>query len=186
MGEQKAIDSTLVAALRSSLAVPDDYPVFVPYASYTKGGRSVSIRLIEGYAFIASGLIETRYFALERGPLVERVVSAKGVHNMRVLQTISDLRVQAMMDQLREHVASDLEVGASVKVTGGSYLHLEGVIVDLTEDRAAVRIKLRSLDVVAFLPKVFIDLIDGSVGDTLHEIDALDVAIGPEFIPEKE
>jgi transcription antitermination factor NusG len=183
-GEQKAIESTLASALRSALSVTDAHPLFVPYASYSKGGRSVSVRLIEGYAFVASGLVETRYFSLERGPFVERVMSAKGAHNMRVLQTVPDARVRAMMAQLREQVAADLEVGAAVKITGGNYLHLEGVIVDLTDDRAAVRIRLRSLDVVAFLPKIFIDVIAEGEEDDAGKIDALDVAVGPEFIPE--
>jgi transcription antitermination factor NusG len=183
-GEQKAIDSTLTVALRSALGIPDSHLVFVPYASYAKGGRSVSVRLIEGYAFVASGLVETRYFSLERGPFVERVMSTKGAHNMRVLQTVPDARIRSMMAQLREQVASDLEIGAVVKITGGNYLHLEGVIVDLTDDRAAVRIKLRSLDVVAFLPKVFIDVITEDGEDNRDEIDALDIAVGPEFIPE--
>jgi transcription antitermination factor NusG len=165
------------------LCVPESYPVFVPYASYSKGGRSVSVRLIEGYAFVGSGLEETKYFALERGPYVGRVMSSRGAHNMRVLQTVPDQRIQALMTQLREQVASDLEIGTNVRITGGNYLHLEGVIVDLTDDRAAVRIKLRSRDVVAFLPKVFIDAVTDAAEDSV-EIDALDVAIGPEFIPE--
>jgi transcription antitermination factor NusG len=183
-GEQKAIDGTLASTLRSNLGVPDSHQIFVPYASYSKGGRSVSVRLIEGYAFVASGLVETRYFALERGPFVERVMSSKGAHNMRVLQTVPDQRIRVLMDQLREQVSSDLEIGARVKITGGNYLHLEGVIVDLMDDRAAVRIKLRSLDVVAFLPKVFIDVIAEEGENRGVNEDALDIAIDPEFIPE--
>lgn len=184
-GEQKAIDGTLADALRASLGVPDTHSIFVPYASYSKGGRTVSVRLIEGYAFVASGLVETRYFALERGPLVEQVMSSKGAHNMRVLQTVPDHKVQALIGQLREQVSSDLEIGTRVKIIGGNYVHLEGVIVDLTDDRAAVRIRLRSLDVVAFLPKVFIDVISDEVETDSNEVDALDVADGPEFIPEE-
>lgn len=134
---------------------------------------------------MASGLVETRYFELERGPLVERVMSARGPHNMRVLQTVPDQRIRALMDQLKEHVSSDLEIGTHVKITGGNYLNLEGVIVDLLDDRAGVRIKLRSLDVIAFLPKVFVEAVgDGEDHMDAGRVDALDLAVGPEFIPE--
>lgn len=183
-GEAKAIDGSLSASLRSGLSVPDDYPIFVPYANYAKGGRKVSVRLIEGYAFAASGLPEIRYFALERGPLVGRVMSTSGSHNMRTLQTVPDGKIRGMMDQLRSQVSSDIEVGAFVKVIGGNYLHLEGEVVDLMDERAAVRIRLRSLDVVAWLPKIFVDVPSNSSEDTSLEIDPLDVAVGPEFIPE--
>ena len=183
-GELKAIDGSLSGSLRTSLSVPDTYSIFVPYASYAKGGRRVSVRLIEGYAFISSGLTETRYFALERGPFVSRVISTHGPYNLRTLQTVPDDKIRGMMAQLRSQVSSDIEVGDLVKIIGGSYLHLEGVVVDLTDDRAAVRITLRSIDVVAWMPKVFVDSEINSVEDTGAEIDPLDFAVGSEFIPE--
>jgi transcription antitermination factor NusG len=183
-GEAKAIEGSLADSLRSGLGVQDDYPIFVPYVNYSKGGRRVSIRLIEGYAFAASGLTETRYFALERGPFVSRVMSTSGPHNMRTLQTVADEKIRGMMDQLRSQVSSDIEVGAKVKVIGGNYLHLEGEVVDLMEEKAAVRIRLRSLDVVAWIPKILVDSGSNSSEDSSSELDPLDVAVGPEFLPE--
>jgi len=184
-GEQKAIDGTLVEALRSGLSIPESHPIFVPYTSYSKGGRKVSVRLIEGYAFVGSGLTETRYFALERGALVSRVMSSSGPYNLRTLQTVPDSKIRGMMDQLRSQVSSDIEIEAKVKITGGNYTHLEGEVVDLNGDRAAVRITLRSIDVVTWLPKVFlVDVSENSGEDTLSEVDPLDVAVGPEYIPE--
>lgn len=184
-GEQKAIDGTLAEALRVALGIPESHPLFVPYASYSKGGRKVSVRLIEGYAFVASGLTENLYFALERGPFVGKVMSSPGPHSMRTLQTVSDAKIRGMMEQLREQVSSDIEIGTKVKVVGGNYLHLEGEVVDLNEDRAAVRIRLRSLDVVAWLPKVFVvDVSIAASEDRNGDLDPLDVAVGPEHIPE--
>jgi len=183
-GERKAIDGTLAEALRTGLNVLESHPLFVPYASYSKGGRRVSVRLIEGYAFVASGLTETRYFALERGPFVERVMSTHGPYNLRTLQTVPDPKIQGMMEQLRVQVSSDIEIGARVRIVGGNYLHLEGEVVDLTEDRAAVRITLRSIDTIAWLPKVLVDAATNPSEDTTLELDPLDVAVGSEFLPE--
>lgn len=183
-GELKAIEGSLAEALRSGLGVSETHPIFVPYASYSKGGRRVSVRLIEGYAFAASGLTETRYFSLERGPLVSRVISTPGPYNLRTLQTVPDDKIRGMMTQLRSQVASDIEVGDQVRVIGGSYLHLDGTVVDLTEDRVAVRITLRSIDVVAWMPKVFVDSEVNLAEDTGAEIDPLDLAVGSEFLPE--
>lgn len=183
-GEAKAVQGTLAEALRSALSIPDTHPIFVPYANYSKGGRTVSVRLIEGYAFIASGLTETRYFSLERGPFVESVMSSRGAHNLRTLQTVPDEKIRGMMDQLRSQVSQDLEVGEHVRIIGGNYLHLDGEVVELYEDKAAVRITLRSIDVLAWLPKIFVDVSTNPVDDSKSGFDPLDLAIGPEFIPE--
>lgn len=186
-GELKAIRGELASALRADLNLPDDYPVFVPYATYSKGGRQVSIRLIDGYAFVASGLTETRFLALERGTLVERVMSSNGPHGMRVLQTVPDAKIRELRDQLRAQVSLDLEIGLPVRVTGGNYATLEGVVVELLEDRAGVRFTMRSLDVVAFLPRVLVEVITEGSEDHIDplEIDPLDMSMGDEHLPEE-
>ena len=135
----------------------DSYPLFVPYTSYEKGGRRVSVRLIEGYAFVASGLPETRYFALERGNLVSQVISSRGVHGVRVIHCVPNSRIDQLRSQLRASTSSSLEVGVRVRVVGGNYARLEGDIVDVNTDRAAVRITLRSIDVIAWIPFVALD-----------------------------
>lgn len=156
-GEDKAVEGTLAKALRSELGVEDSYPLFVPYTSYEKGGRRVSVRLIEGYAFVASGLPETRYFALEKGNLVSQVISSRGVHGVRVIHCVPNSRIDQLRSQLRASSSSSLEVGVRVRVVGGNYARLEGDIVDVNTDRAAVRITLRSIDVIAWIPFVALD-----------------------------
>jgi len=157
VGEDKAVEGTLAKALRTELGVEASYPLFVPYTSYEKGGRRVSVRLIEGYAFVASGLPETRYFALEKGNLVAQVISSRGVHGIRVIHCVPDSRIETLRQQLRASTSSSLEVGVRVRVVGGNYARLEGDIIDLNSDRAAVRITLRSIDVIAWIPFVALD-----------------------------
>ena len=156
-GEEKAVDGSLAKALRSDLGVDDAYPVFVPYTSYEKGGRRVVVELIEGYAFVASGLPETRYFFLEKGTLVAQIISSKGIHGVRVIHSVPDSRIRSLREQLRESMSSNLEVGTHVRVTGGNYSRLDGPIIDVIEDKAAVRITLRSIDVVAWIPLAALD-----------------------------
>lgn len=156
-GEGKALAGTLAASLRHDLGVAKDFPVFVPYAAYTKNTKNVSV-LVEGYAFVSSGLPEVKYFALENKHLVARVLSARGPHGMRVLHTIPNHRVQDMQQQLRMLVASDVEEGMTVKITGGCYAHIEGQVVYVFPDRVAVRIQLRSIDIVTVVSKSMVSL----------------------------
>jgi transcription antitermination factor NusG len=152
LGEQKAVEGRLEAALRTLLSVDPSFPVFVPYATYTKGGRTVSVRLIEGYSFVGTGLPETSYFRLEKSPLVARVFSSS-MTGMRVLHTLPNGEVEAMRNRLAESLGADLEMGAKVRVTGGNYKNLEGVVVDLYEKRVAVQVFFRSLTAIAVVPR---------------------------------
>ena len=171
-GESKAIEGTLARSIRRDLGVPKDFPVFVPYSCYSKHVKGVSI-LIEGYAFVSTGLPETRYFSLESKPLVHRVLSTKGPYGMRILNTIPDHRVVGMQGQLREMIAADIEEGMIVKVTSGHYARLEGNVVDVCGDVISVRFPMRSLDVVAVFPRSSVtpDLSDDGIdgGDVPHE-----------------
>lgn len=151
-GELKAIEGKLAPALRSLLGVDSSFPVFVPYASYTKGGRTVSVRLIEGYAFVATGLPEVKYFGLERSPLVSKVFSSS-VNGLRVLHTLPNREVDGMRARLSDSMSADFEVGAKVRITGGNYRDLDGVIVDLYDKRVAVRVEFRSLTAIAVVPR---------------------------------
>lgn len=129
----------------------------MPYAPYAKNVKNVSI-LIEGYAFVPSGLSETKYFALENKALVVRVLSSKGPHGIRVLNTIPNYKVVEMQRQLRALVSADVEAGMVVRITGGCYAHIEATVVDVYADTVAVRVPLRSIDVITVIPKSSINL----------------------------
>lgn len=157
-GEKLVEEGTLARELRRALEVEDDWPVFIPARIYEKKGRSVTIHLMEGYAFVATGLDEVRYFRLEHTKLVEQVLSEKkGSEGIRVLSTISDSRVSELRRQLNEEVAADIVPGMEVLVTDGIYSKLEGTVLDVEGDYAIVRFELRSLKVLSKVPKVFLD-----------------------------
>lgn len=162
-GETRVTDGTLEAVLRRDLGVDDDHPIFIPSSLYRRDGHVTIIHLMEGYVFVGSGLPETSYFSLERQPYVAQVMSTQGgKHRMRVLSVITDAHIQQMKAKLQEMVSSEIPVGAEVLVLEGTYRNLTGKITGLEGDNAFVHIRLRSLEVVATVPRIFLEDQSGS------------------------
>ena len=158
MGEMKVDDGLLEDLLRSDLGVNPDFPIFIPAVTYTKGKRKFTIQLMEGYAFVASGLPETTYFDLERKPYVNQVMSShSGPHQIRVLSTIPDKKIEELRRQFQELVSSDIEIHDKVRVIEGTYRMLEGEVLGKDGEDAFVEIELRSLRVIATIPLVFLE-----------------------------
>ena len=157
-GEAKVEDGTIIPTLRMDLEVGEDHPIFVPSMIYRKGERQVVLHLMEGYVFVASGLPETRYFALERKPYVGQVMSSRGgPHRMRVPSVIPNSHVQGLKDQLQQMVSSDIEEGARVMVIDGLYRGLEGEVLGVEGEEAFVLVELRSIQIIATIPRVFLE-----------------------------
>jgi len=157
-GEAKVEDGTIAETIREDLDVGDNYPVFIPSVVYRKGGRRVVLHLMEGYVFVASGLPETRYFSLERRPYVSQVMSSTGgPHHIRVPSVISNSHIRNLQRQLRKLVSSDIEIGARVSVVDGLYRGLEGMVLGLDGEEAFVLIELRSIKVIATIPRVLLE-----------------------------
>lgn len=150
-------DGTLVAEIRRELGVEETWPVFIPARVYERKGKRMTVHLMEGYAFVATGLDEIHYFRLEQTRLVEQVLAQRGARGIRVLSTIPDSRVADLRRQLNEEVAADIVPGMTVLVTDGIYSKLEGTVLDVEGDHAVVRFELRSLKVISKVPKVFLD-----------------------------
>lgn len=156
-GEKLVEEGTLAADLRKALDVEEDWPVFIPARVYEKNGKRITVHLMEGYAFIATGLDEVRYFRLEGTKHIEQVMSSRGARGIRRLETIDDAQVSDLRRRLSEEVAADIVPGMTVLVTDGVYSKLEGVVMDTEGDHAVVRFELRSLEVISKIPKVFLE-----------------------------
>lgn len=158
LGESKVEDGTLERTLRRDLGVDGDFPIFIPVLSYPKGSRTINIHLMEGYVFVATGLPDTTYFALERKEYVESVISTPG--RVRTMNVVPNKKIQELRAQLRQMVAADIQVGSTVRVTNGPYRNLEGTTITIDKDNASVRFLLRSLDMIATIPLVFLDVLN--------------------------
>lgn len=156
-GEKLVEDGTLADELRRELDVEEDWAVFIPARVYEKRGKRITVHLMEGYAFVATGLDEVHYFRLENSKLVEQVMGTRTTRGMRVLSVIPDSQIVDLRRRLSEEVAADIIPGMQVLVTEGVYSKLEGIVMDTEGDHAVVRFELRSLEVISKIPKVFLE-----------------------------
>lgn len=156
-GEQKVEEGNLAGLIRDCLKVPADWPVFIPSTTYVMGGRVITLHLMEGYGFVASGLPEVQYIGLEATAYVRRVLTVKtGRNGMRTLSVVPESSILEMRARLAEQVSSDVAVGMHVMLTDGAYATLEGEVVTLDGSNAHVRVQLRSLDLILKVPRVFL------------------------------
>ena len=155
LGEAKVDEGTLEAALRRDLDVQAEFPIFIPVLSYPKNTGTITIHLMEGYVFIGSGLPDTAYFALERKEYVNQIITTPG--RTRSLNVIPNAKIEELRKQLQQMISAEIQDGASIRVLQGTYRNLEGTTIIVSKDVAIVRIKLRSLDLIATIPTVFLE-----------------------------
>ncbi len=159
-GESKVEEGTLPGLLREALEVDSKFPVFIPAATYMSGNKRTTIHLMEGYAFVSTGLAETRYLALESTPYVRRVLTQKAPTGMRVLSVIPETSIQDLKFQLSKHVATDVAVGMRVSVSEGVFAHLEGEVLVVEDTTACVSFPMRSANIITAIPLVLLTPID--------------------------
>lgn len=154
-GEKLVEEGTFAAELRRELRLEEGHPIFVPARSYDQKGKAHP--LLEGYAFVASGLDEVAYFRLEQTKLIEQVMHVRNARGIKVLWTISDEEVNKLRRQLNEEASADIVPGMEVTVTEGVFAKVSGKVVDTVGDHAIVLFELRSLQVLRKVPKVFLE-----------------------------
>lgn len=160
-GEARVEEGIIEGMFRRDLGVDEDFPVFIPAVTFRRRGRVITTHLLEGYAFVASGLPETTYFDLERLPYVSQVLSSNpGPHRLRRLSVVPNDRIEEMRSKLRKMLAAEIEVGAHVLITDGTYRQLDGVVTGLDDENAFVKIDLRSLKAVVTVPRLFLETLD--------------------------
>lgn len=157
-GESCAQNGTLEGLLRETLDLTPEHPIFIPARTYDRKGTKVTIHLMEGYCFVATGLAETVYFALEKEcPYVKKVLSSEGPNGMSVLQVISNAKIEEMRTRLQEVLSAEIEVGMQVLVLEGTYAKLEGEVVGIADEDAHVHIQMRSFETIRSIPRVFLE-----------------------------
>lgn len=162
MGERKAEDGSLDVALRDALSLPPDHPVFVPSKTYTAGGRRVTVHLMEGYAFVGSDGRDLRQPSRVDQPYVKRLLTAPAPSGGRVLSVVPDTTIQGMEADLAKHVGEDVAIGSTVTITKGLYARMEGQVVDILDTGdILVRFQMRSIDLIASVPRSFAVPADG-------------------------
>lgn len=149
LGDQKVEENKIEGILRSLLPRTESpHPIFVPAIQIHKNGRPYMYRIMEGYAFIASGLRDTDYFRLERSPYVESVISSPSEESVRVCRRIPDKDIQDLRVKLHAASSATLSVGNWVKILNGSYAKLEGEVVAVRGEVSDVLVEMRSTRII--------------------------------------
>lgn len=157
-GEVRAEEGTLEAHLRDALDCEPEHPLFIPIASYLKGNTRVTLHLMEGYAFVATGLSEVEYLNLERDSIyVRKVLRTEGDYNMPVLSVLPNKAIEEMREKLSQEMSSDITKGMHIRVVSGPYRHLEGRVVAVEGEQADIQFDFRSMSLTKRLPKVFLE-----------------------------
>lgn len=161
-GEVLAERGQLKKVLLDHLGVGEDHPIFIPSVSYSYGNKSVTICLMEGYAFVGSGLDDCTYFDLEQNcPYVSQVMTEDQPGGVRVLRALPNSDIERMKAQLASLLSRDLREGMSVEITDGLYARMEGKILSIDGDDAFVHISLRSMETIQKIPLVFLRPLNG-------------------------
>lgn len=166
IGETGVMEATLEKTLRRDLQVSPDFPIFIPAKSYQKRGLPATMVLVEGYAFVGEGLPYTAYFGLEGKPYIEKVLSHERSNGGREPQFISHLNIQKLERKLKNLDVPKLKKRDQVLVRQGLYRGMEGTVLDvISDDDVIVSFSMRSINIVAQLPCVFLDLAEHEYGD---------------------
>ena len=165
LGERKAEDGTLAPLIRDAMSLPSDHPVFIPSKTYVSGGRRITIHLMEGYAFIGSDGRDLPQPSRTDQPYAKRLLTTPTANGGRVLSVLPDTKVLEMERDLARHVGDDSGVGSNVSITNGIYARMEGEVVDTTPTgNLIIRFRMRSLDLIAEVPRSFTVPCDGLQG----------------------
>jgi len=152
-GERVAEAGLLEEILRDYSDMPEGHPVFVPYLTLTYSGTQSLFSVMEGYAFVGSGLPDHSYRGLLNTPYVRGLLSRGGNGQSWVLDTVPDASVRELRQRLNELVAVEIQVDMKVTVIEGSYSGLEGKVVSVGPKHAMVLVELRSLRALKKMPR---------------------------------
>ena len=170
-GELLAEDGQLENHLRKELDLPEEHPVFVPYTVIVRHGRKSVINVIEGYAFLATGLPDVVYFRLSNTANVKKVLSRKSQSGLNTITPVPDSSVKDLQKRLREMISREIEVGTDVRVHEGLHTGLVGKVIDSHGDDAFVMVKLRTIETVRVFPRYILRPAEGVLGfDSPSEI----------------
>ena len=164
-GERLAEEGGLEPHLRSVLDCPEDHPIFVPYTVIVRHKRRSVINVIEGYAFVATGLPDTTYFGLHnKSPNVKTVLSQNRSGVGRVLTPVPNKSVLDLQTRLRQMISREIEINSEVRVYDGLHRGLVGKVIDIYNDDAFILIKMRTIETIRVFPRYLLRPADGVLG----------------------
>ena len=151
-GEKAAESGLLDSLLRKQGGISPAHPIFVPCLSYEYQGRRSVLSVMEGYAFIASGIDRDSYRKFGSSPYVQRIL-VRGSGIRKVPETIPDSAIRDLRLKLNQMVGFELEEGMKVRVVGGPLMGIVGKVIELDGGFASVLVEMRSIHAVKDFPR---------------------------------
>lgn len=152
-GERLASEGLLELHLRKTLKLEPTHGVFVPYLPLKCEDRVTLFNVMEGYAFVASGLDDRLYFSVTNESMYLRQALHSKQGRTCVLMTVPDEKVRDLKKRLQDMIAVEIRKNMRVEVSQGAYKGLEGIVAELTPDVAHVLIELRTLRTIRTFPR---------------------------------
>lgn len=138
--------------------IGEEVEIFIPALTFKRRETHVTMYILEGYIFIASGLPTSKYFDIEDNVNVACVLTNDEASGRYLCYVENDV-VEDLKEQLREQAAMTLKKGDKVRIKEGAYAELDGEILDiLDDDRAMVHVTdLQSMEIIIELPFQFLE-----------------------------
>ena len=152
-GERFATEGNLEAHLRRTLSLDPTHEVFVPYLPLKCDNKVTLFNVMEGYAFVASGLDERLYFLATHESMCLKSVLHSKQDRTCILMTVPDEKIRDLKKRLHDMIAVEIRKNMRVGVIQGPYKGLEGLVAELTPDVALVLIELRTLRTIRSFPR---------------------------------
>lgn len=152
-GERLAAEGFLESHLRNVLKLESAHPVFVPYLPLKCEDRITLFNVMEGYAFVASGLDDRVYLAAPDNSMYLKSALHSKQGYSRILMTVPHAKVRDLKKRLADMVAVEIKQDMRVEVSQGPFKGLEGVVAELTPELAHVFIELRTLRTIRTFPR---------------------------------
>lgn len=147
------MEGTLEAHLRRTLKLEPTHGVFVPYLPLKCDSKVTLFNVMEGYAFVASGLDDREYFLVTHESMYLRSALHSRQGRTNILMTVPDEKIRDLRKRLHDMIAVEIRKNMRVEVIQGPYKGLEGLVAELTPDTAHVLIELRTLRTIRSFPR---------------------------------
>lgn len=144
-GERLASEGTLLKFLCALAHLDDEEEelIFIPCAVLNSRNSKYVLNVMEGYCFLHESIPEDALAILVNSEYIRGTVSQGRGHNYG---TVDDKTITGIKNKLGEMISSKLERGQPVRVTGGPFKSITGVIQIRGTTSSCVHFSFRSIE----------------------------------------
>lgn len=143
-GERLASDGSLLEFLCSIAHLEDEEEdlIFIPYAVLNSKNSKYVLNVMEGYCFVHESIPEDALAILINSEYISGTVS----QGRNTYGTVDGQAIAGIKNKLGEMISSKLEKGQPVRVTGGPFKGITGIIQIKGSTSSCVHFSFRSME----------------------------------------